>query len=130
MAPPPGYYPQMLPQQHMHDLSLAEARLQQMQKKFRQKELALTEKLQQLQQRHKQGIQQQQEQFASELTALTRQHEQAVEEVASERNRWRANAEKLLTQRDSLEEMCAAQKAQVAKLIERLELLRQSAEKR
>lgn len=102
----------------------------QLQAQFQKKEQVYQQKLKQLVQKQQQELQQCKARYESRLLSVSKEYEQSMEEVSSELGRLRMKIENLLSQKDSLEDICAAQKAQIKSLGDKLEDFRQRSEDR
>lgn len=157
---PPGYYPPVMPGQppmhpaaaghmapqqqpplHPHHHAPApapaerkqpnlSAELKKMKEHFEKKEQVYQRKLKQLVQKHKQEMQQNNTQHEARFLNVSKEYEQSMEEVSGELNRLRMKLENLLSQKDSLEDICAAQKDQIKGLTGKLEDFRRRAQDR
>lgn len=143
---PPGYYPpHMMPQHHpmgqhhplhpgvhpthQHGGHPSDS-FSQMQAQIDKKEQQYQHKLKQLAHKQKQEMQQSKSRFEARLVSVTKEYEHTMQEVSGELNRLRTKVENLLSQKDSLENICSAQKSQLKALGDKLEDFRKRAEER
>jgi uncharacterized coiled-coil protein SlyX len=120
----PGQYPghpsqASAPQQQMV------AELNNLVAPYQQRERQLQQKVRQLIDKHEQEVQQSKARYDARLMTMSQDYEQSMEVVSSELGRLRMKLEILSSQKDSLEDICAAQKAQIKALGEKIEDLRQ-----